>query len=202
MEKKIIKDEDGVEHEVYDANDVDAEVISKETAFASEKDKLAADLKDKEDALAKSNEKAGDFQSLRTAKEVAEKALRDATDKHAQEISDLRNVNVKEAKDKLFNLIVGGDKNLEEKMKFHLDSTLKAMPEGTKEEIDAKYKAAYTLAAGHSEDDKISNIISSAGGSEFGGKANVSSDLREVGKKFGLTDKDWDAAKQAGLPVE
>ena len=202
MERKIIKDEEGVEHEVYDASDVEAEVTAKETAFASEKEKLANDLKLKEEALAKSTEKAGDFQALRTAKEESEKKLKEATDKHAQEISDLKNVNIRESKTKLLNLIVGGDKNLEEKMKFHLDNSLKAMPEGTTEEIDKKYKAAYTLAAGRSEDDKISNLISSAGGGFVPSDNKANQPLREMGKKFGLNDKDWDEAKRQGVNIE
>lgn len=199
MEKKTFKDADGTEHEVYEADQVETALKEKEEVFTTEKEKLVADLKEKEDALAKSNEKAGDFKALRDAKEVAEKSLKDASDKHAQEVATLKGSNIKEHKDKLFGLIVGNDKNVEEKMKFHLENTLKAMPETTSEEIDKKLKAAYTLVSGHADDERISNLASSAGGGGPSEKVDVNPDLKKIGKNFGLDDKDWENAKKSGV---
>jgi hypothetical protein len=200
MEKKTIKDEEGKEHEVYDAIQVEAALKEKETAFATDKTKLETDLKEKDEALKKANEKDADFKAVREAKEAAEKALKEANEKYQKEITDLKGSNIKEHKDKLLGLIVGNDKNVEEKMKHHLENTLKAMPESTKEEIDAKLKAAYKLTSGTADEDKISNIISSAGGGDLGvGKVEVKPELKSIGAKFGLNDKGWENAKKAGI---
>lgn len=203
-QKQTVKVDVGGEEktiEVYDAAAVDTLVKDKETAFSTEKTALEKTAKDAADALAKVDKTNKDFEGLRVAKETAEKALTDATTKYTTEITELKSKPLVEHRTNLSTLLAGDDKNIAEKIKFHMEKTVTAMPERTKEEIDAKVKAAYQLAIGTGyKEDFVSRVISSAGGGHVTTKVEVATDLKNMAiKNFGLTEKDFENAKAAGL---
>lgn len=201
MELIKIKGEDGKEHEVYSAADVETYKQQLTESHAATLTPLQVQLKAAEDALAKAKETDKDFAGLREAKEKAEKLLKDAETGHAAALEAAENRGkVLVHKDNLIKLFAKDAPELEKLITKHMSDTLKAMPENTKEEIEAKMKMAVTLAVGKSDEGHFKKVISSAGGGAAGGTEDIKSDLKEMGKKyFGLTDKDWENAKTAGL---
>lgn len=200
-DKQTIKTEDGTEVVVYDAAAVDTLIQSKETEFGTQKTALETAVKEANDKLAKADEKGADFAALRTAKEAAEKALAEATDKHTAEVTELKTKPLVEHRTHLTGLLSGTDTAVKDKVEYHLKNTVSAMPETTKEEVDAKVKAAYQLAVGANyNDDNVSRVISGAGGVYVDNKSDLNPDLKQAGmKNFGLNEKDFENAKNAGL---
>lgn len=191
---------DGQKMTVYDAASVEKVLQDKETTFTTEKTTLETNLKTATEALEKSKEGEKDFAALRTAKEAAEKELREKTEAHTKEVTELKSAPLTEHRTNLTKLLSGGDKDVTAKMDHFLKESLSAMPETTKEQIDAKLKTAYQLAVGGNyKEDYVSRVISSAGGGDGGGTADVKTELKSIGKNFGLNDKDWDNARGAGV---
>jgi len=193
MEKKKLLNENGEEVEAFPAEQVEA--------VLKEKGELETKLKEATDALSKSDEKDKDFKSLREAKEKVEGELSEFKQKYDKDVSELKGAELTTHKTKLIDVFADSDKNTKEKIEYHLKNSLTGMPETTKEQLDEKIKHAYVLATGQRDDDKINSIVSSLGkGSEI--KANldgIKPDLREIGKKFGLKDEDWENAKKANI---
>ena len=197
--KQTIKVDDK-EVVVYDAAKVEEFVKSKEMTFATEKQTLEQKAKDAAAELAKVDQSNKDFDGLRKAKETAEATLKEATEKHEKEVGELRAAPLTEHRGNLIKLLAGDDKDLLQKIEFHLKNTVSAMPETKKEEIDTKLKSAYQLAVGGAyKEDFVGRVISSAGGASHVQAAAVSDDLKNIGSKFGLDQKDFDAAKAKGL---
>lgn len=191
---------DGKDVVVYDAAKVTEFITKKETEFNTTKSTLETAAQEAATKLAAADTKAADFASLREAKEAADKALKEANEKHEKEVGELRAAPLNEHRGNLIKLLAGDDKDILSKIEFHLKNTVSAMPESKKEEIDAKLKSAYQLAVGGAyKEDFVSRVISSAGGSTHVQAAAVSDDLKNIGAKFGLDQKDFDAAKNKGV---
>lgn len=209
LDKKTIKDEDGNEVEVYDATQVEEALKETEQKFGEEKGTLEKNLKEATEKLEKVDEKDKDFSELRDAKEKLEKDLKSKEDEHEKTIKDLNSkLGEQEGKEmedytnKAIELYVGDDKDTKDKIDFHIENSLKSMPRGTKEEVDALLKSAFTLATGQQDDDKISNVLSSAGDGGSGGSGGgtkVKPELVEAGKNFGLNDEDFKNAEKKGV---
>lgn len=198
LEKKTITNEAGEEVEVYDATQVEAALKEKDDGFATEKTELETKVTETSDALKVAEEKGGDFKETREAKEKAESDLKEATEKHTKEMDELKGGIAKDARTKQINRLADGDTEVAKKIEHHLDNDLSAMPETTKEEIEAKYTAALKLSGGGVEIDSISSVISSAGGGDVEPTGSVNPELKKLGSNFGLTEDDFKKAQDAG----
>lgn len=210
LEKKTIETASGEKVEVYDAVQVE-EALSEnkqglETA-TEERTKIEGELKVATEALAKVDEKSADFKTLREKKEELEGTLKEKEEAIVNVTKEKDDLTVllgsteqKFRKESYLKGLVGDDKDLKEKIDYHLQKTVAGMSEGTVEELEAKLSAAYTLATGITDTDKLSSVISSAGGNgPAAGDSKVSDELKQAGKAFGLDDKDFKAAEDANL---
>ena len=198
--KKEIEDKDGNKHVVYDAAEVEKTIKDKEDGFATEKQTLEKTAKEAKEAFDKVDKTNKDFDTLRTAKEAAEKLLKEKTEAHEKEVGELKGKPLVDHKESLTKIFAGEDKDMKAKIEHHMEKSLASMPETTKEEIDAKIKSAYQLAAGVNYDETTaSRVISSAGAGHRSSGGKVNEDLKSIGKNFGLSDKDFEAADKEGL---
>lgn len=199
MEEKTFTDADGNEVIGYKAEDVKAALAAKEAEFNTGKTALETKLAESATALAQAGEKDKDFAGLRAAKTKAEADLVEFKTKAEGEINTLKTAPIVEHKGKLIGLLADGDKAMAEKIELFMSKDLKAMPEGTKAEVDAKIKAAFTLATEGAGVDRLNQVVSSSGGGTPAEADGVKQELKSLGKAFGLTDKDFENAKNAGV---
>jgi hypothetical protein len=196
-----IKNEEGEEIEVFTPEELKAkeeELTSKHTAEA---EKLKADLATATVELGKLKESDKNFGELRTAKEKLEKDLTEKETAHKAEIESIKNAGAVAQVEGLIKAIVGTDAEMRKKMEYHMTKTLAGMPVTSKEEMEEKVKSAYRLSADVPDVDKINGIISSAGagGGEGSGNLQVSPELKQLGRNFGLSDADWENAHKSGI---
>ena len=198
----IVKNDAGEDIEVFTPEELQAkekEITDKHTAEAT---KLKADLALKEADLAKLKETDKNFGELRAAKEALEKKLSDSETAHKTEVDKIKNESATAQVDGLIKAIVGEDVEMRKKMDFHMTKTLAGMPVASKAEMEEKVKSAYRLSADVPDIDKVNGIISSAGGGGGeggGGNLQVSPELKQLGRNFGLSDADWENAHKAGV---
>lgn len=197
----IIKNEAGEEVEVFTPEELKAKETELITKHTAEADKLKADLAVAAAELGKLKETDKDFGELRTAKEKLEKALAEREAAHKTEIESIKNAGAIAQVEGLVKAIVGTDTEMKKKMEYHMSKTLAGMPVTSKAEMEEKVKAAYRLSADVPDVDKINGIISSAGagGGEGSGTLQVSPELKQLGRNFGLNDADWETAHKAGI---
>jgi hypothetical protein len=200
LEKQTIKDEDGNERTVYDAEQVEAVVAEKETAFTTEKEELEAKVKEFEEQMS-GDDKDKDFKELRKAKDEAEKKIQELETSFNKEITELKSAPVKQHRDQMLDTYAGKDEDFKKKMESVLTNELKNMPESTKEEVDAKLRSAFKLAADVGDDGRIdASIFSSAAPASTIKSTAIKDDVKDMGsKKFGLSEEDYKNAQDAGL---
>lgn len=144
-------------------------------------EEFAVKLKEQQDAeAAKYADKDKNFEALRKEKEAAEQKLV----AKEQEI-------VEKERNKAIDAVSKGDKDLKEKLQFHLkrfESELK-----TEEDFARVLNDAYVLSAGQQMPDTLQDVISSGGSKGHKGgekKLPVSPEAMNVAAKMGLTEEE------------
>lgn len=136
-------------------------------------------LKQKLDGL---SDKDKNFGELRTQLEAATKRL-----------GDLENATTGSHRTGVIAKLAGSDAELKKKIEHHYNETLKSMPATTPEEISARAEAAFKLSADITQPDPFKSIRAagiSGGASPGASPVEISPELREGAKLFGITDKD------------
>jgi len=198
-------DAEGNPVEALTTEEVEAKTAeAKEEGAAEVEEEYKAQLEEKEEELAKAQEKEQNFSKLRAKnKELTEEE--EAAEEEAKiTIEDLQ-AQIKEAENKGATMVAqtfrddavsdyaGDDEELKEAIIEQYGLINK--PEGTKAEIRQKVKDAYTMAVGVEEGDLLDSKVSSPSGpgrsvGEDGG-GDLSPELKDMGKKFGLSDEDF-----------
>ncbi len=201
---QTIKDAEGNDVEVFTADEIEAQ---KEAAIEQYKidnpDKtdeisdLQTKLQEAEEKLTKANDSDKNFAALRKSKDEAEKKLEDFTKEIDGKISKVK-MEVLEGvmqdhKNDTMKVLSGGDPELEKKIEYHYKRLGDVA--GTKEEITNKLKDAYVLATKQESGSNFSNTVLGSGGVgriKFNStNPKFSTEEKELGAKFGLTDKDF-----------
>jgi hypothetical protein len=190
-----IKQEDGTEIEVITQEEMDQKLKEKETEFQTKEATLKAEKAALEDQVKNVKPDHPNFKSLKdalAAKEAEATTLKEsiAADKKAREEA---------AAEAEIKNIAKGNVELEKKIKLHLTSTLKGMPETTPEEKKAKIEAAIKLSADSAAqaqsifDAGIGGGGPGAGAGAGEGAAAVEFTTREkaLGEKLGITAEDY-----------
>lgn len=197
MSQKI-KQEDGTEIEVFTTEELEeAKTSAIETnnqTRAQEIDKLATELKAKEEELVKLKGKDLNFSNLREINDRLTKEVGDLKTQISIAIGGVKKDIETEAVTTAITSLAGDDKEVEKKIKFHFETTLKAVEPKNKEELNKKIQDAYLLATGEQVTPLVvPGTFSSAGAGINRPKINqtpLSPAAVEVGKKMGITDED------------
>lgn len=199
-------DANGKEYEALTPEEVDAKVKAAveetTTKFNEEKTQLEKSVQEAKDAakkaaddLAAASDKDANFKALREAKEKAEKDLvamqtqLDNTIKSA--VAGVAATFVTKYKEELLAKLSQGDQKISDKMKVHLETTLKGMPLTNDKEVAAAMEAAYRLSVDVPKPTLINQILgagnTSGGGGGNGGAADLDPEIVKWGAMFGLT---------------
>jgi hypothetical protein len=130
--------------------------------------------------------------ALREAKETLEKALDEKTQGFVKGLEEIKTRLDGAELDKSFLVVAQGDEDLAAKVKAEYLRIVKN--EDTDEEKRKKMGDAYRLASGYSASPSVLNrVLGSAGapGGGAGAGSKVKPELVEFGRKFGLTQEDF-----------
>lgn len=194
--------EDGTEIEALTPDEVEAakqEAIEQYKLDNPDKEGELAELQTKlqeaEEKLAKAGDKDKNFDSLRKAKETAEKKVEDILKGVDEKINTVKKEVMEGVMKDHYNdtlkAFAGEDAEVQKKIEYHFKRLGDVA--STKEEITNKLKDAYLLATGK-EDNGVNASVFSSGGV---GRLNIKSDKKfsseeiAMGEKFGLTPKDF-----------
>lgn len=165
MSKMIKNEETGEEEEVFTADEVQAqreeEVKKYQEEHPDQSGELTAlqeKLKLAEEKLGKASDKDKNFAALRKQVEDLKNGIDEKITSAKSEV--LEGVNKDHYTDTMKTL-AGDDEELKKKIEFHYKRL--ADPAGTKAEITAKLKDAYTLATGQSAEAMNSSAYGSGG---------------------------------------
>lgn len=196
---KTIKNEDTGEDEVlYSAEEIEAqkteaiETYKKENpGNAEEVGKLQKELDDAKEALKKAGDKDQNFGQLRDKVDKLEKEMDERVKRGVEQTV------TKQTSDNAIKALAGSDTELEKKIRFHFDNSLKGVVPSTPEEANKKAQDAYLLATGQKPDIQpgAGNAFGSSGGGGFRQpqqkKSDIKPEVAALGKnKLGLTDED------------
>lgn len=199
---KIIKNEDGTEVEVFTPQEVDEKLKAKEaelnsgweTKINETKTALETAMADKK-RIEEQMKGGGQGENFKTLKE--------ALDKKDTEINELRTNmqkseenRINEFRDTLIKKIVGTDKELEKKILFNFNETLKGVTAKNQEEISAKLQAAVKLSMDNVSPSILQNAMNGAGGPGFipnssNGPVEFSQTEKALGAKLGISEEDY-----------
>ena len=187
-----IIEKDGVDVEVFTAEEVAAKEEAARNAVKAELDTTKAELVKVNEELKKLGDKDHNFANLRTQKEELEKKLSDIQSGVNTQLEEIKKAPIIEYESEVLNNLSSGDEELKKKIKFHYDRL--SDKADNKESVNKKMNDAYLLAVGNSpKTDLINRAAPVGGGSATYPKAqNAKLDpgLIELGKKMGLTDED------------
>lgn len=187
VEEKVAEATESVKQEVEEIN--------------SEQEQKIAEL---EETLGKEQEKEKNFAALRAKKEGDEpvegqKETQATIESLQEQIEEAKNAGVSRVvelqRSSVFKELADGDPDLEEKIAANYELINK--PEGTVDEIAERARDAYIMSMEIGHEDLIDGPItppegpgSPVGGG--GGASGVSSEVKDLGRQFGLSDADWD----------
>lgn len=210
---KILKDEEGNDVEVSTPEELDAEqakaVAAKEVEI---KTKYEADLKAKEEEIVKLTGKAGDFASLREAKEKLEADKKVVEEKYQKDIADLnlrltegQQKEIVDYKSQLFSALAGKDDELKKKIEYHYAHFTDAAT-ADKKVIDKLANDALMLAMGEVGTVVLNGSVVRSGGGSPIKPGEIPSHLLPHAKAMGMTEdefvKNFQKAKAQGLIKE
>ncbi len=200
MKYKIINDK-GEEEEI---EAVTPEEFEKTSTKLQE---LESQIKEKDEALNKALSEKQELESkVGDTKEDHPnfKILKDTLDRKTQEIDSLKNdfesskkASKETLKESLLGQFVKGNKEVEDKINFHLENTLKGMSESTDKEYKEKLIAAVKLSADNASESPLNSVLNNSMGGGFnlrnGGSAGVefTSKEKQLGAKLGITEEDY-----------
>ena len=198
-----VKLESGEEIDTFTQEELEAKQAEALESYKSENpDKteeltaLQEELRVANDKLGKVDDKNVNFVALRKAKEDAEKKvdeiLKGVDGKIEQVKKEVLEGVMQDHKQDTLKSLSGGDAELEKKIEFHYKRLGDVA--STKQEISKKLNDAWVLATAKESDGMTANIY----GSGNVGRVNInntspkfSAEEKELGSKFGLTDKDF-----------
>lgn len=211
MAKFIQKNEDGTETEVEGLTqaEVDAKLASEKAAL---EDGHKKQLKEVSGKISSFEQEKKDLQkkiddmvaSGMNAENPSFKVLKEAMDKKDKDLLELKNTvdtdkknRVKEEMDTKIKLASKGNKEVEDKIKYHLEKTLPGLPENTAEERKTKLEAAFKLASDNSGSGPgmfdAGAGVGGYGGGQGGGESTgteFTAKEKALGEKLGITDAD------------
>lgn len=188
-------------------NEVEAltqqEVLEREEKLKNEYEtKMSSLVKEKEELEGKINGTKEDHPNF--------KILREALDKKDGEIKGLKieitdfatkyNEDQKNRKAEIVNSMVStiakGNKEFEDKIKFHLENTLSGMKGDTQEEINKKFEAAVKLSSDNQSQSPLDSIMHNGTGAgnynpNSGSSVEFSSREKALGAKLGISEEDY-----------
>lgn len=195
-----------------DGNEEEIEVLTEEEKKALE-ESHKGQLAEKDTALSTlANEKKELEEKIAKLENGGEKddhpnfkILREALAKKDSEIStiksDLENdkkQRIAEEMDTKIKLASKGNDEFEKKVRFHLETTLGGLPDGTKEQRQTKFEAALKLSSDSSSDGQgiFDGGIGGGNRGSFSGKENApvnefTAKEKALGAKLGLTPEDY-----------
>lgn len=139
-----------VEVEVFTPEEVDAKLKEQEEAFnakMSEKDTTLSNLaKEKEELEKKMGDVKQDHPNFKILKDALEKKSNEI-DTLKKEVETDRTSRIQEAMNLKIKSASKGNEEFEKKVRLHLSSTLKSLPETTEEERATKLAAAVKLSS-------------------------------------------------------
>lgn len=206
-------DGEGNEIEAFTPEEVEekqAEVLAERDEEYNEQsqareDEFKQELEETKTELEKEQNKEKNFGNLRKKNEELTDEQKKAEEENKSKISELEE-KVNSIKDEGKSFVVSSfrddaisefaddDPELAEKIKENYK--LIGKPEGNKEEIKERVKDAYLISVGVDSNDLLSDSTNPPAGPgrsvAGGGSADVSQDTKDIGKKFGISDKDWD----------
>ena len=193
MEFKKFTNEDGEEIDALSKEEVEKEIEAKAKEFEDKETELNEKLKKFED-------KEFNFKALREAKEEdkkkmleklsdTERKLFDEQEKNKTEFDDFKNGLLDEHKTVAIDKLCGDDEELKKKVDANFDDIIGETK--TQKEMIEKVQKAYNMSV----DINVRNpVLESAPSTSIGSiqkkdEGNLSSELKEVGRKLGLSDK-------------
>lgn len=177
-------------------------------ATDEEVEAMKKELEETKEELAKEKDKDKNFGNLRKSKDESNGKIKELTEKVEKLEKGIEETKSQASEQMISSAIKaksGDDKELEEKIKFHFNQFT---PPKNTEELKQKVESAYILATGGQAGNTLSGeTISGAGGAsepampaEGGVKGHKLSEAgKEVGKKMGITDQDYEKAKKRGI---
>ena len=200
---QTIKDSEGNEVEVFSAEELEAQKQEAIDAFkveypdkTEELAELQEKLKETEEELTKAKGKDQNFGTLRKAKEDAEKKVEDILKGVDEKINTVKKEVLEGVmqnhKNKTLEALVGEDAEL--KKKVELEYGRLSDVASTEEQITKKLKDAFILATAKEPDGINANIYGSGNVGRVyinSQSPKFSAEEKELGSKFGLTDKDF-----------
>ena len=193
-------DEAGNQVEAFSQEELDAKLAETKTALETESATKLADLqKQLQDATTQietlsGTDKAKNMAKLREGRETIEKQIEDLKDKMAAGLGELAKKQDDVALDQRLNLLSDGDPEIMKKIKFEYQRITR--PDDTQEEKDKKLSDAYRLAVGSTPSQSVmSRVLGSGGAPNSSPQRGVGSwpqPLVELGKRLGLSDKDFE----------
>lgn len=199
-----------VEVEVSTQEEVDAKVAAEKAALEESHKKQLEEVQGKvatfENEKKELQAKIDDMvKSGMNADNPSFKVLKEALDKKDQAINEIKEqfetdkkTRAAEEMDAKIKIASRGNDELEKKIRYHLEKTVVALPEGTKAERQTKLEAAYKLAADGSSDGPGMFDMGTGSGGPGGGSGSGGGDTNEftakekaLGAKLGITDADY-----------
>lgn len=202
--------QDGKEIEVMTPEEVEAKLNEAKNTFEEEKKQINADwqakIDTKETDLTKAvaDKKAIEEEIAKGGQQAANfKILKDALDKKDADIAGLKKsiddsnaARVNDFKTSLVGRISKGDKELEKKVLFHFDETLKSMKAESQDEITKKMESAYKLSVDSKGPSIFDQVIPGSTGRGYDVFNNTSTTSftpqeKSLGAKLGITEEDY-----------
>lgn len=194
-----LKNDEGEEVEFMTQEEIDAHTTAKIeeakketlTAYEAEKAELNKQLKEAQEALARSGDKDYNFSQLRKTVDTLKTAKEELENKFTTELTTLKKSLSQKTIDGFIKQESAGDEDVAKKLKYHYEKTLASMPEGTEEEIKAKVQSASLLAGKPVSNGNTSFVSSSGAGNgktKTGGK--LTADQMDLASKLGIEEDD------------
>jgi DNA repair exonuclease SbcCD ATPase subunit len=203
----ILKDAEGNDIEVETADEVNARIESERQLAADEAratleaekeqalQEKEAELLEAQEKLKKLEDKDYNFSKLRNKTEKDETELKKTLEKLSQEVSELKGLPVQQQKDLFVNTHIGADQELKDKFEHYY--TRLGKDAKTNEERAAALKESLILASGKEQGSSfISKAIPTSGNPHIPSGDEPSDEAKELGKAFGVTDKDRELLKK------
>ncbi len=187
-----IIEKDGVDMEVFTAEEVSARETAAVATIKAELDETKVKLDAVNSEMEKLTNKDHNFSNLRQQKEELEKTLSDMQTGINNKIEEVRKAPLLKYENDIMNNLSSGDDEMKKKIKFQYDRL--SDKADNEESISKKMNDAYLLAVGISpKNDVLGRVIPSGGHGAHSPvipASKLSDSQKELGKKFGLTDED------------
>lgn len=193
-EYKKLTNEEGEEIEALSKEEHEAEIKTKEEEFGKKEKEL-------NEQLGKYKDKDFNFKALREAKKEdreklleklsdTERKLYEEQESNKKELDDLKSGLIQENKDTAIDALCGDDEELKKKVLANFDDL--NIEAKTKGEMIVKVQKAYNMSVDVLERNPVLGVSrsTSEGDIKKKEKGELTPELKEMGKKLGLSDED------------